>query len=138
MPLADRVWGYNQCSALVDATLSACCDRARVGFDALPSCCGAGCVAGFKVDFVSGVGGRLKDVGHLEAMARLASFVRFDLLPQPGDLLHKTIDCFTACGSVTLAHKDPKQLHRDIQAVRHWEKTMWILEKQQDKENRTE
>ena len=123
MPLADRCWGYNQVSALVSATVS------QSEFDALPAICGDETEFGFKVDFVSNVAGVLQRIDHLQEMQRLQSFVQFDLLPKPGDVLSLTIDCFTAVGSVTLAHKDRAVVEADHLKVREWEKTMFVVKK---------
>ena len=131
MPLSDRCWGYNQVGALVDATVS------QADFDALPDVCGDMIEFGFKVDFVSNVAGTLHHIDHLDDMRRLPSFVQFDLLPKPGDVLSMTIDCFTAVGSVTLSHKERKVVEADHKKVREWEKTMFVVTKQAPKTPRS-
>lgn len=126
MPLADRVWGYNQVSVLVSAL------RASLGcpaeWEAIPPICGAGFARGFKIDFVAGRGGIIRRIDHLHRMERLQSFLRFDLLPAVGSRLHQTVDCFTACGSVSLCHRSEAILQADMHRVREWEKSMWVLE----------
>ena len=122
IPLADRVWGYNQAGALVTATAD------PAAFDALPAVCCVGMAHGFKIDFVAEVAGRIREVRHLEAMRALSSFVRFDLLPAVGERLERTVDCFTACGSVTLAHEDQRQLQADCAVVRKLNESMWIVD----------
>jgi hypothetical protein len=65
----------------------------------------------------------------------LSSFVQFDLqlLPSVSDRLDCTFDCFTACGSVILAHTDKKQLEVDCEAVRELNETMWIVDSSGEK-----
>ena len=121
MPLSDRCWGYNQVGAVVDATVS------QAAFDALPDVCGDEKEWAFKVDFVSNVTGLLDHIDHVDDMRKLPSFVQFDLLPKPGDSVATTIDCFTAVGSVSLAHKDRKQVEADHAKIREWEKTMFVV-----------
>lgn len=123
MPLADRCWGYNQVNALVSATIS------QQEFDALPDKCGDELEWGFKVDFVSNVAGELDHLEHVDDMRALPSFVQFDLLPQPGDNISITIDCFTAVGSVTLCHPSRAQVEHDHEKIREWEKTMFVVKK---------
>jgi len=122
MPLADLSWGYNQVSSLVDSITTP--DL----FDSLPSSPPVASVHNFKIDFVCAVRGRLRRIQHLDRMSKLESFVRTDCLPEVGSHMQITSDCFTLCGSVSLAHKDVKQLRRDIEAVREMEKTMWIVD----------
>ena len=127
MPLSDRVWGYNQVGATVDATVS------EDDFNALPDVCGDEREFGFKVDFVSNVAGTLERIDHMDDMRQLPSFVQFDVMPKPGDTLFVTIDCFTACGSVTLAHKERSVVEADHAKVREWEKSMFVVSKQSAK-----
>lgn len=123
MPLADRVWGYNQVGALVAATVS------QQEFDAIPDVCGDELEYGFKVDFVSYVAGKLLRIDHLDKMRALKSFVRFDVMPKVGDDIIITEDCFSAVGSVTLIHKNRKQVEEDHLKIREWEKTMFVVAK---------
>lgn len=127
MPLADRVWGYNQVGALVAATIS------QTEFDELPDVCGDEKEFGFKVDFVSHASGKLVGFKHMEKMEKLKSFMRFDVLPKIGDMMHVTIDCFTACGSVTLVHKSKQQVDEDHAKIREWEKEMFVVEASDEK-----
>jgi hypothetical protein len=120
MPLADRCWGYNQVGALVSATVSA------GEFDALPLVCGTEREFGYKVDLVSSVAGKLQRIDHLDRIRALPSFMSFDLLPKPGERMQVTIDCFTACGSISLVNSDKEQLMDDVATVRELEKTMWV------------
>jgi len=123
MPLADRVWGYNQVDAVVAATVS------QEEFDALPDVCGDENEYGFKIDFVSPVTGVLDHVAYTKEISALPSFVQFDVLPKPGDHIKVTIDCFTAVGSVTLCHKSKAQVEKDHLKIREWEKTMFVVKK---------
>lgn len=123
IPLADRCWGYNQVSAVVDASLPT-----AEAFDRLPDVCGKEKAVGFKVDLVSPVKGKLLRVDHLDKMRVLPSFMQFDALPNVGDQISVTIDCFTAVGSVTLANKSEEQLDADILVIRELEKSMFVVE----------
>lgn len=122
MPIADRCWGYNQVGVLVDSILSPNL------FSSIPLICQAEREFGFKVDFVSSVEGKLVRIDHLNAIKQLSSFMSIDLLPSIGSTMRVTIDCFTGCGSVSLTHKDKKQLMADVETIREYEKTMWIVE----------
>jgi biotin carboxylase len=130
MPLADRVWGYNQVGALVSATLS------QTEFDSLPDVCGDEKEFGFKVDFVSNREGKLIGFKHLEDMEKLPSFMRFDVMPKIGDEIHLTIDCFTAVGSCTLVHKNMQQVLQDHAAIRQYELDMFIVEKHDESQEK--
>ena len=121
MPLSDRCWGYNQVGATVDATVS------EDDFNQLPDVCGDEMEFGFKVDFVSNVAGVLERIDYLDQMSKLPSFVQFDVLPKPGDTISVTIDCFTAVGSVTLAHKERSVVEADHAKIREWEKSMFVV-----------
>ncbi len=123
MPVADRVWGYNQVSELVASTAP---DSAA--FDALPAVCGDLQVQCYKLDFVCSVTGTLLRLEGLERIRSLPSFLRFDLLPRGGEEVKPTIDCFTAVGSVSLVHADKEQLDKDVEEVRRIEKNMFVVE----------
>ena len=124
IPLADACWGYNQVGALVASVI------APEEFDALPMVCGEEKQAGFKVDFVCGRSGKLKQINHLDKISQLASFLRFDLLPALGNRMRVTIDCFTSCGSVSLVHPEREVLMQDVETIREMEKTMWVVEEE--------
>lgn len=47
----------------------------------------------------------MQDLPHLETIRKLRSFISFDMLPAVGDKIFKTVDCFTAVGSISLVHK---------------------------------
>jgi hypothetical protein len=128
IPVANAVWGYNQVSALVDATLDS------EVFAALPDICVSGLKRSFKVDFVSTVSGRICEIRHLDTMRALPSFLRFDLMPSIGSNLVVTVDCFSACGSVSLVNDDKAQLELDVLKVRDLEKTMWIIQPEEAEE----
>ena len=121
MPLSDRCWGYNQVGAVVSATVS------QEEFDALPDVCGDEKEYGFKVDFVANVSGILDRIDYLDQMSKLASFVQFDVLPKVGDEIKQTCDCFTAVGSVTLAHKEKSVVEADHAKIRKWEESMFVV-----------
>jgi len=130
MPVADAVWGYNQVSALLMATAAD-----PTAFHALPAVCGPLRLQASKLDFVySGRAGILRSLDQqgLESIRRLPSFLRFDLLPRPGDSLSPTIDCFTAVGSVSLLHALQTQLDEDVEAVRRIEKSLFIMEEEEE------
>ena len=127
MPLADRCWGYNQVGATVDATVS------EDDFNALPDVCGDEMEFGFKVDFVSNVSGTLQRIDFLDEMSKLPSFVQFDVLPKVGDEVKVTQDCFTAVGSVTLAHKERSVVEADHAKIREWEKSMFVVKPKSSK-----
>jgi len=122
MPVADRCWGYNQVDVYANSYLS------EEEWEKIPDVCPEEKEVAYKLDFVSSVSGKLKRIDHLESIRSLPSFVQFDLLPSVGSQMHVTIDCFTACGSVSLVHQDRKQLQQDVDAVRQFEKTMWVVE----------
>ena len=121
-PQADRIWGYNQVDCLVSATMS------QEEFDAIPDEIGPEIEYSFKIDFVSPVEGTLIKIDHVDEIKRMKSYMRFDVMPEPGIYLHKTIDCFTPAGSVTLSHKDRKIVDADHQRIRELEKTMFVVD----------
>lgn len=47
---------------------------------------------------------------HMEEVQRMASFQRFDMLPDINTEVTQTIDCFTAVGSISLCHADEAQV----------------------------
>jgi hypothetical protein len=126
IPVAKRCWGCDQVGALVSSAI------APEEFDALPMICGEELEAGFKVDFVAQTEGKLKRIDHLEEIAQLESFLRFDLLPALGSRMRVTVDCFTSCGSVSLVHRERAALMKDVERVREMEKTMWIVEEEEE------
>lgn len=154
MPVADRCWGYNQVDALISSILppslmapattptteattatseaTAAASSSLVDFDALPAYCGDELEFGFKVDFVCAASGRLKAIDHLPLLSSLPSFFGFDFLPVVGSRMRVTVDLFTACGSMSLVHRDKEQLEKDLRRVREIEQTMWIVEPIED------
>jgi hypothetical protein len=57
------------------------------------------------------VKGILESMPHMEEVQRMASFQRFDMLPDIGSEVTQTIDCFTAVGSISLCHADEAQVY---------------------------
>jgi len=128
MPLADRIWGFNQVNALIAATLS------QEDFDAIPDDCGDEIEYGFKVDFVSFVSGKLIRYDHHDEIRSMKSFVQFDVLPTMGSWIPYTIDCFTGVGSATLCHIDKSVVQADHRRIRELEKTMFVVENRNDQD----
>ena len=121
--LADRCWGYNQVTALVDAVLPQ-----PDLFNAIPDVCPQEKEIGFKVDLVSYVKGKLKAYDGLEKLRALPSFISFEALPSIGDEINITVDVFTACGGIFLATPDEKQLEADLAVIRECQKTLFVVE----------
>jgi hypothetical protein len=59
-------------------------------------------------------------------MKNMKSFLQFDVMPKIGDQIHVTIDCFTACGSISLVG-EKSQVERDHARIRQLEPTMFIV-----------
>jgi hypothetical protein len=74
------------------------------------------------------VKGKLKALKHLDEMQALPSFMNFDCLPNVGDKINVTVDCFTAVGGIALAHKDQAQINSDLEKIRQWQKTRFDVE----------
>lgn len=122
IPHANRVFGYNQVDALVDAYV--CPSK----FVSLPSVNSAAQCAGYKVYLVSHVHGTLKQILYLDEIAQLASFMNFDSLPHIGSNIEVTHDVFSMVGVVVLAHPDPEQVERDKSFIRSKEPTMFQVD----------
>jgi len=118
IPIADKCVGYNQVQMSVDAY---CDEKAFAAYPSVPSLkFGYGAI----IDLVSFVSGDLKCIGKKEADAikSLPTFVSFNMLPKPGDKISKTIDCFTAAGSVSLFGKTLNDIDRDVEVIRDAER----------------
>jgi len=123
IPLANMTWGYNQVEMVVAAQIS------DEEFNLYPDTLAGGLLTyGYKVDLVSGVSGKLIKLNHLSEIEALPSFHKFDFMPQPGQMIHVTIDCFTEPGSLLLIHKDKEQVEKDLTKLRALEKTMFVVE----------
>ena len=58
----------------------------------------------------------------------------FDLIPEAGERVEVTIDCFTSCGSISMANVDRSKLMSDVAIVRQLERTMWIIREEESEE----
>jgi hypothetical protein len=121
MPMADACWGFNQVGALADSVIS------DAAFAHYPDCVPNYAKFAYKVDFICFVTGTLKRIDRLDEIAQLPAFLRFDLLPKPGDAVSPTIDCFTTVGTVTFVHSDKNVVMKCVEKVRELEKTMFIV-----------
>jgi len=114
IPIADKCIGYNQVRMTVDAY----CDEKAFGTypDLPPLKYGHGAI----IDLVCYKTGTLKCIGKKEydAIAALSTFVSFNMLPKPGDKVSKTVDCFTAAGSVSLFGPSLDDIDRDVKVIR--------------------
>ena len=67
---------------------------------------------------------------HVEEIRNLSSYRGMELFVDKGEMLKKTIDCFTWAGTVQLWNADEELLERDIRRIREMENTtaLFILE----------
>jgi hypothetical protein len=71
---------------------------------------------------VGKTGSVLKSIPGVDEIADFSSFRRMELLTQPGQVVHPTVNCFTRPGSVQLIHETPAQLQADYERVRALER----------------
>eukprot|EP00600_Ochromonadales_sp_CCMP1393_P003118 CAMPEP_0174978690 /NCGR_PEP_ID=MMETSP0004_2-20121128/14353_1 /TAXON_ID=420556 /ORGANISM="Ochromonas sp., Strain CCMP1393" /LENGTH=988 /DNA_ID=CAMNT_0016230109 /DNA_START=105 /DNA_END=3071 /DNA_ORIENTATION=+ len=115
LPVAAECVGYTQ----LDATLN--CYLRPDRFDALPFEPVLH-KQGTEAFLVSYNEGTLKDIPGIEALRKLPSFRRMEMLTQPGAALHPTIDCFTRPGSVQMVNASAAQMQADYEQIRTLEK----------------
>jgi hypothetical protein len=118
IPLARDCFGRDQVSMTVDCYID---KKAFDEYKDLPRLR----KFAFKIDLVCYVKGILESMPHMEEVQRMASFQRFDMLPDLNTEVTPTVDCFTAVGSISLCHKDEAQVEADHQAIRALERTFF-------------
>ena len=123
MELANIIWGYNQVEMFVSSLIK------KENFEKYYKVPINNTLYGYKLDLISNKVGILKKINDKEKVRimRLQSFVKFDILPKIGQNMQITCDLFTNVGSVTLVHKNKKQLYLDIIKLRKYEKNMFIV-----------
>lgn len=121
LPVAKECVGYTQ----VDVTLNAYL-RPEL-FDEIPPFPtllkkGAEVFLVSLESVVGKTGSVLKSIPGVDEIADFSSFRRMELLTQPGQVVHPTVNCFTRPGSVQLVHETPAQLQADYERVRALER----------------
>lgn len=69
------------------------------------------------------VSGVLTDINPdmIEEIRHMRSFVRMEIFLKPGELIRKTIDCFTLAGVIMLTHRSEIQVVNDYDRIRQME-----------------
>jgi len=121
VPLANKGYGYSQVSVLIDAFLD------PEAFDACPV---EPIIKGWhahKIDIVSYVEGKLKDMPRLEEVKQLKTFFGMDILVKVGGPIKRTIDCITTPGSIRLCGEDQFEVQADALRIRQMEEENFFV-----------
>jgi hypothetical protein len=57
----------------------------------------------------------------IEEIRHMRSFIRMEIFLKPGDIVKKTIDCFTLGGVIMLSHRYGGQVEADYARIREME-----------------
>jgi len=111
MKVEDACFGYNQVVMTVDAYVN------RDNFAAYPPVPPSLRQHGCTLFLVSFVEGKLRSLPHVETVRALPSFIQFSMLPNVGDPIKITVDCFSQCGAIQMAHENADVLQADYDHV---------------------
>jgi len=126
--VANRVYGYNQ----VEATACVYVPLSKISFDNIPPEPLNRVGHGRLLCLVCKVSGILTEINpyFIEEIRRMRSFIRMEIFLKPGDMIKKTIDCFTLAGVIMLAHSLDAQVSADYERIREMEdENIFICEK---------
>ena len=122
-PIADACVGYNQIHAALDVYI------APDQFDMLPFVPPPMRTFGREVFMVSYHDGVIAALPGVDAIRRLPSFAKLEMMCQPRSALRKTVDCFTRPGAVQLISDDQAAVEADARAIRALEKDgLFVME----------
>lgn len=76
----------------------------------------------WQVQLMASQTGRVTQAFTHQLLKILRSKVWLQKVPQPGDMVQKTIDLFSSPGIIFLSHESSDVLQRDYEIIREWEK----------------
>jgi biotin carboxylase len=116
--LENAVYGANQAELALDAYLGD-----GEAFNQIPDLCIHQGKYGVLVILVSYVEGELIEINEafMQEIRNMPSFRGMELFVHKGEVMHKTIDCFTFAGNVKLIHDDMDAIRSHYERIREIE-----------------
>jgi len=116
--LENAVYGLNQADLALDAYLGD-----EEAFNRIPDLCIHQGKYGVLVILVSFVEGELVEINdaYIQEIRNMSSFRGMELFVNKGEVIHKTIDCFTFAGNVKLISDDMDTIRSHYERIREME-----------------